>query len=212
MRTLKVVVFLLTFLCLSAQLIRHIYVRWVQEQGSVLDKYARAVHQEIRNATSLQALDKLYAAAVKKAREEAAKAAKTRPQPAENPCDYSEPQDPANSSMEVLALRTAIEDWERKSNEVREVRFYWAWGFLAVALAAVCHRRGWQWAAMALLLLGFSEMEWWTSPSFMGGAQQEFTRLLDNKILFTILSLTVLFWSWLWGPLRLNAALRQDRA
>jgi hypothetical protein len=202
MRTLKVVVFLLTFLCLSAQLIRHAYIRWVQEQESVLDKYALDVHQEIRNATSLQGLEKLYAAAVKKAREEAAKAPKPKPQPDENPCGYSVPLDPADHSEEVQALRSAIQDWEQKSNQVRELRFYWACGLLAVALAALCHRRGWPWAAMALLLLGFSEMEWWTSPSFLGGAQQEFTRLLDNKILCTVLSLAVLFWSWLWGPLR----------
>ncbi|HEV8581642.1 MAG TPA: hypothetical protein VGX68_21450 [Thermoanaerobaculia bacterium] len=49
-------------------------------------------------------------------------------------------------------------------------------------LAVLFHWRGYQWIAMALLILGFSEMEWWTSPSFFGGAQQEFTRLIENKI------------------------------
>ena len=202
MRRLKLIIFILAFLCLSAQLIRHVYVRWVEDQNSVLHKYEQSVQQEIRSATSLQALEKRYAAEVKKAREEAAKAPKTRTVTAENSRGTTEAQDPADQSMEVLALRNAIQDWEQKSNQIRELRFYWACGLLAVALAALCHWRGFQWAAMPLLILGFLEMEWWTSPSFLGGAQQEFTRLLDNKILFTALSLVVLFACWLRGPLR----------
>jgi hypothetical protein len=61
--------------------------------------------------------------------------------------------------------------------------------------------RGWEWAALALQILAFAEMIYWTSPSLLG-ARAEFTRLLNYKLAFTGLSLALLLLSWRFGLLR----------
>jgi len=212
MRAVKLLTFVLALLALSAQLVRHVYVRWVEQSESVLHRYEVPVRSEIRDATSLQDLERRYAQEVKKAR---AEAARKPPQKPEEPCSDTgytspEPEDSADRSSEVLALRSAIGDWENKANEIREVRFFWLCGLAALLLAAVCQWRRWEWPALALVVLGFCEMVWWSSPSFSGGAQHEFTRLLDNKILFTVLSLLALVVLWGIGYLRPAAERRGE--
>jgi cytosine/uracil/thiamine/allantoin permease len=108
-----------------------------------------------------------------------------------------------------MKLREAINDWERKSNEIRELRYFWLVGFLALLAGAWAFRRGSEWPGVALYFLAFSEMIWWTSPSFGGGPEQEFTRLLDQKILFTVLALALLFATWRWGSLKPDANRRE---
>jgi hypothetical protein len=196
MRPLKILVFLLALVAASAQLARHVYVRWVEDRSSVLQRHERPVKTVIREATSLQALEKRYAAELKRARIEAvANAAKRR---AEDP-DY-DPEAAARADSQVSALRDAIQDWERKTNEIRELWYFWSFGLAALLIGAWSHRRGHSWLGMAFYVLAFAEMRW-TSPSFFGGAEQEFTRLLDHKIGFTSLSLLLLFATWRWGNL-----------
>ena len=193
MRAVRLTVFVLATLCLSAQLVRHTYVRWLERHESVLDKYD-TVKSEIMTSASLESLEKRFAEelAKEKAERERKRAARTQ-------------EKEANEPYEQLAsdkLRDAIQDWERKRNEVRELRYFWAAGAGFLVLAALLRRRAGSWLALTLQIAGISEMVWWTSPSFgFGGSQQEFARLLDNKIAFTVLSLVILLLLWFKGGL-----------
>jgi hypothetical protein len=44
---------------------------------------------------------------------------------------------------------------------------------------------------LTLLIAGFSEFIYWTSPTFLGSTR-EFDRLLENKFVFSLLSLVLL--------------------
>ncbi len=197
MRATKILIFVLTMLAGTAQLARHVYVHWVEHRESVLHRYEQDLDTRIRGAESLESLERRYAIEIKRARQEAS--ATTVQRRKENP-DY-DPEYAANADPKVAKLREAITDWERKSNEIRELRYFWFVGFLALLAGAWAFRRGSEWPGVALYVLAFSEMIWWTSPSFAGGPEQEFARLLDQKILFTVLALGLLLAAWRWGSL-----------
>lgn len=59
MRSLKLVVFTLSFVALSSVLLRYGYERWVVQRKSVLDQYARPAEATVREATSLEELGAL---------------------------------------------------------------------------------------------------------------------------------------------------------
>src|SRR3990172_433544 len=143
MRGLRLTVFILAFLSLTAELIRHSYVRWIEDHTSVLDKY-EAVDKEIKEATSLAALEKRYAEELEKQ-----KATKES-----QPSTQFIPQSP------VFKLRQAITDWERRENQIRALRYFWVGGLVCLLLALVCHWRGVQWVSVTLQIAGFAEMAW----------------------------------------------------
>lgn len=197
MRALKLVVFALTLIFGAAQLARHVYVRWVEQQSSVLHRHELPLDTTIREAQSLEALERRYAAELDRARREALARTEER---RKNDPEY-DPQTAAYNDPKVWELRQAIVDWESKSNEIRKLRYYWLVGLLALALGAWLLRRGQDWAGVSLYVLAFSEMIWCTSPYFLGGARRELTRLLDQKLLFTALALGLLAVVWRWGHL-----------
>ena len=73
-----------------------------------------------------------------------------------------------------------------------ELRYFWFSGLAFLIIGVFCYKRGSPWLGLTLLIAGFSEMIWATSPSFRGGTQTEFDRLLTNKIIFSSLSLVLL--------------------
>jgi hypothetical protein len=94
-------------------------------------------------------------------------------------------------------LRDAISTWEEKSNEIRELRVFWTFGFVLFGVGLFLQRRGQDWLGMALIIPGIVEMIWWTSPSFRFiGSPKEFDRLLDNKLLFTFITILLLVAAW----------------
>ena len=197
MRALRLTVFILVFLCLAAELMRHTYIRWVKNHVSVLDKYD-TVASEIKEATSLTALEKRYAEELEK--EKAAK--QSEPAVLGGRSGLAGEFQAVNPESPVFKLRQAITDWEQRENQIRELRYFWVGGLVCLLLALVCHWRGLQWLSITLQIAGFAEMTWWTSPSLgLSGAAEEFTRLLNNKIVFTALALVMLLIFWFTGVL-----------
>ena len=211
MRAMKILVLALTLRLGGAQLARHVYVRWVEQRSSVLHRHELPLDTEIREAKSLEALERRYAAELDRARREAV----ARTEEYRKTDRSYDPQMAAYGDPKVFELRQAIEDWERKSNEIRKLRYYWLVGLLALALGAWLLRRGQDWAGVSLYVLAFSEMIWCTSPYFLGGARRELTRLLDQKLLFTALALGLLAVVWRWGhldPARPSASARSSES
>ena len=199
MRGLKLTVFVLSFLALTSQLLRHTYERWIVRRTSVIDKYATPSTSTARDATSLEDLERRYAIELERARKDVAAFRAGAPQANAVPA-YAYPRSEENDP-EVMRLMMAIRQWETQENEIRALFFYWACGAVILVLATAAHRRRWAWAAVVLQILAFAEMIYWTSPTF-AGPQRELERLLNYKIVFTAISLSALLVAWTAGMLR----------
>lgn len=205
MRGLRFTLFALAFVSLTAELVRHSYIRFVEKHESVLDHYD-AIRNEIKGATSLETLRQRYAEELDKD-----KAAKAQ-QPPSSP-DGGGPAPGfvrEDSESPVVKLRQAITNWEEADNSILELRFFWGAGLALLLLALACHLRGFAWLSVCLQAAGFAEMTWWTSPTYsyvltMGAANEEFSRLLENKLAFTTLALALLLAFWQTGILRPTA-------
>ncbi|NOX53934.1 MAG: hypothetical protein GXP27_05740 [Planctomycetes bacterium] len=191
MKTFQRVLFLLAFVPLSAYTARHVYRRWIEPRDSVLDEFREPIDEEIETASDLESLVARY----RKVKHEVDKiAAKHKGEDEDEWKDTSE--EPFKSEWK---LRNAIENWEAREKEIFELRVYWAFGFLAVLSGTILVRKN-PWLGLAMLITGFSEMIWWTSPPWGGGSAVEFDRLLINKLFFSVASLGLLLGvAWLIG-------------
>ena len=184
MKALEKTLAIIAFLILVSQTVRHAYMLWLEPRGSVLDKYDQPVKNEITNASSLDELVRRYDAAYKKAEE-----ARAQQSNANEGFDYRLQQKEPYKSERLL--RDAITDWERRAKEIREVRFYWAVGLALFLLGILSYKKLNRWLGLTLLITGFSEIIYWTSPTFFGPTR-EFDRLLGNKLVLSVISLVLL--------------------
>jgi hypothetical protein len=190
MKATRLALFVLGLLCFGAQVVRHIYVRWFEPTHSVLEKYEAHVRGDIRNSRSLAELESRYAVELKKS-------GGHPPGPA---AAISDETAPGTARSAVAQLREAIEEWETHEKEIREMRFFYFTGFIALLVAWLISRR-FPWAALSLTILGFSDILWATSPSWRSGPAAEFQRLLENKVVFSLLAIAfLLLFRWR-GPL-----------
>ena len=186
MNALQKTLAIVALLVLVSQTVRHAYVLWLEPRNSVLDKYDRPLKDEISAATSLDQLlsryDQAHTAA-EAARKEAEKNGDKTP-------EFTLAQtEPFKSER---ALHEAITQWEARSKEIHALRFYWLVGVALSALGMVVYFRRRRWLGLSLLIAGFSEIIYWTSPTFLGMSTREFDRLLGYKLAFSVVSLALL--------------------
>ncbi len=181
-RTLAIVALLI----LVTQTVRHAYLLWLEPRGSVLDKYDQPLKGEIAEAASLDSLLARY----DKVRREVEVANQERSKKGQ-PLRFEgrSEQEPYKSER---MLREAIEGWESKSKEIHSVRFYWIIGLVLSVLGLFISRRWNRWFGLSLLIAGFSEIIYWTSPTFLGSTTREFERLLVHKFTLSLVSLALL--------------------
>jgi hypothetical protein len=96
------------------------------------------------------------------------------------------------SSPSESALREAITNWEQRAKEVYALRFYWLVGVALSAAGLAAYLRRHRWLGTTLLIIGFSEIIYWTTPTFFGGGIQEFDRLVQNKLALSVTSVVIL--------------------
>ena len=187
MKVLQRTLFVVTALVLFTQTVRHLYVRYLEPTGSVLDRYEPPVTADIKKANSLDELIRLYDEAYNKVK---AAEAESKDQPKDPTVMSGRIEDEPYKSERLL--KEGIRDWESKSKEVFELRYFWFSGLAFLIIGLFCYERVSPWLGLTLLIAGFAEMIWATSPSFRGGPQTEFDRLLTNKIIFSSISLVLL--------------------
>lgn len=202
MRHLQITVFVIAIMLLTLQIFRHVYVRLLERPtASVLDKYdddkAKTV---VQSAASLDDLVSQYDAAHRKVDEldkevQEALAAGSK----EERYASLEAFRAANEQHYELeaGLRKAIRELEMKNKEVRDMRVFWFFGLAVYLIGALFLISGRGWLGTSLIGPGILEMIWWTSPSFgMGTDAQDFTRLLDNKLILSVVTFLILMLSW----------------
>lgn len=186
MNALQKTLGIIAFLILSSQTVRHTYVRWFEPRASVLDKYDKPLKDEIASATSIDELLRHYDPVRKQvdaAKQELSKAGKK--------LTYEEEKDVEPYKSEH-ALREAITEWEEKSKEIHEIRFFWLIGLAFFVLGLLTYRKVSRWFGLTLLIAAFTEFIYWTSPTFLGANTREFDRLLGHKLTFSVISLILL--------------------
>lgn len=95
------------------------------------------------------------------------------------------------------ALEVEIDARERRGREIRDIWIFSGAGLVLIAIGGAAYLRGAQWSGMTLVIPGFLELLWWSSPSFgMGGALQEYQLLLWNKIALSVIGLGLLYLGW----------------
>ena len=186
MNALQKTLAIVALLVLVSQTVRHAYVLWLEPRNSVLDKYDRPLKDEIFAATSLDQLlsryDQAHTAA-EAARKEAAKNGQPEP-------EYKLAEtEPFKSER---ALHEAISQWEARSKEIHALRFYWLVGVALCALGMIVYTLRRRWLGLTFLIAGFTEIIYWTSPTFLGISTREFDRLLGYKLAFSVVSLGLL--------------------
>jgi len=187
MNPLQKTLAVIALVVLVSQTVRHAYRLWLEPRGSVLDKYDQPLKGEIEKATSLEDLVERY----DKVHKEAEAKRQEREKIPENERQYLNEQQTEPYKSEG-ALREAITDWEKKSGEIRELRSYWGAGFVFLVLGALIYRKRNRWLGLTLLIVAFSELIYWTSPTLFGPGTREYDRLLINKFTFSAISLVLL--------------------
>jgi hypothetical protein len=170
-------------LFLILQTTRHAYMLWFEPRASVLDKYEKPLKDEIEAATSVDELVRRYDVVHKEADRLRAQARAT-----DSHARFDDAEEPFKSET---TLKEAIQSWEERAKDIRELRFYWFVGLLFVGAAVVFYLWFNRWIGVTFLLAGFSEFIYWTSPSFLGSTSREFDRLLLNKLVFSAVSLVL---------------------
>jgi hypothetical protein len=189
MKKFQIVLLVISMVILSSQLVRHCYVRYFHDKKSVLDRYNKKdIDYRIERTSSIEELTKTYEEADRKVRE--FEKGKNRRELEK----YGNRDEPYYSKNR---LENAINDWEAKHERIREVRIFWFAGLLLIMLGSLIYRRIEVWTGISFIIAGFTEMMWWTSPDFASGtAREEFLLLLNTKLLFTVLTLTLMISLW----------------
>jgi uncharacterized small protein (DUF1192 family) len=186
MKALQRTLAILACLFLVIQAVRHVYVLWLEPRNSVLDKYDRPLRDEIAAARSVDELLARYDLV----RREVDRVKADR-RAADPKASFEELQDTEPFKSEA-SLREAIQSWEERAKEIHSLRFYWLVGLILVLVGAASYLRLNAWVGMTLLIAGFSELIYWTSPTFLGAVTKEFDRLLVNKLVLSLVALALL--------------------
>ena len=202
MKALKITVFLLAVLVLTTQFARHIYVRYLEPRGSVLDKFEQTeTKKAIKGATSLGELVSRYDVAKKRVDELDKQIKKAEANKSKDDRDVLRDkfrEEHREDYERESDLKRAVQEWERRSEETYELRVFWLFGFVFFLGGATLLVKGREWLGMAFIVPGIIEMIWWTSPSFrFAGSPIEFERLLMNKLAFTLITLVLVIAAWI---------------
>ena len=186
MKALQRTLAILATLFLVVQTVRHAYVLWLEPRDSVLDKYDRPLKDQIAAAGSVAELLARY----DPVRREVDRVKASR-RAADPKATFEDMRD-AEPFKSEASLREAIQSWEERAKEIHSLRFYWLVGFALVVLGSASYLRANPWVGMTLLIAGYSEVIYWTTPTFLGAVTTEFDRLLVNKLVLSLVSLSVL--------------------
>lgn len=179
-----------TLVFLSTQTFRHIHVKYFAPKTSVLDVFDESTEKEIKESNNLNELVAIYTETQTKVKEyEETKSNK------EIEVHERQAVEPYKSDYKA---RQAIANWEEYNYQILKLRFYWCCGLVSIIIGCLLYVKIDMWIGMVGLITGFSEMIFWTCPTFIGvfGSRVEFERLLKNKLIFSLLAWLILISIW----------------
>lgn len=190
MKTTITVLFLLAVLVSSTQTFRHVYVKWIEPRSSVLDEFRDEVDSNITETESLDELVTLYRNATNEV--ERYESNLDNPKIDHSKRRHAEPYETQ------IKIEREISNREFDANQLFKLKLYWACGFVSLLLGIFSFIRVNQWLGLAGVIVGFSEMLFWTSPLFHNRLHsQQFEHLLNYKLLFSVIAWVLLIGLWL---------------
>jgi len=194
MRGFQNTILVLVVLVLGAQLTHFTYMKFLLPRHSVLDA---EVDQSIKSAKSLKHLLEQLEQSEKKVKEYENKLS-------QEDLHKTHRQDIA-PYLSNRKLKSAIRDWERKQGQLNRLIFQWTIGLLFSLAGAGLYFKRISWIGSAFIVAGLAEMIWWCSPSIaLGGAINEFERILNVKLILSLITMAAFAGIW---PLWQNASL-----
>jgi hypothetical protein len=188
LKGLQTTLFILAFLALSTQSFRHVYVKWIEPQGSILDEFRKSYEQKMDSTQTLSELKKQYADAYNRFEKKDSELDST----------FAGKRSLNEIESEKNRIAQLIRHREERNKDVFELWFFWSCGLLSVIFGVIIYLKLNHWIGMAGLISGFSEMVFWTKPSFRSfGGVPEFEMLLNSKLALSIVTLSILTTLWL---------------
>lgn len=193
MKKLQITLFLLASLVLLTQTVRHVHLYFFElsSNASALDPFESnyQIKKEVTEERSTKVLVAEFGVTQAKIKElEKDKTKEELEELKKTESDLYE----KNSR-----LRSEVEDRERRLREIRDLWIFCAAGLGFILLGGVFYLKQAVWMGLSLILAGFAELIWWSSPSFSGGgANAEYELLLLNKIVISLISLGLLYLAW----------------
>ena len=186
MRGTKIVFFLICMITVSTQTFRHIYVKFLEDTSSVLDKYRSGIELEIDQLKNIEELDSLYGR-----KNEEIKTYENR-----NP-GYKDNEDYKSLEKDRSKIQYEIRETEQLKRSQSKLIFFWIAGFCCVVFGCIAYFFTSKWIGLGSLISGFSEMAVWTSPFWDRSNTLAYIELLNSKLIFSFLTLIVLMCVWL---------------
>jgi hypothetical protein len=190
MKPTLIVLFLIAMLISTTQTFRHIYVKWIEPNDSVLDQFKNEIDTEIEKAKDLDELVELY--------REAKINVDNYEANSENPkIERHNKRDTEPYESEII-IKKEIENREYDENQLFKLWFYWSCGLLSVFFGIFAFQKINNWLGLSGIIVGFSEMLCWTSPLFHNRLlSQQFEYLLNYKLCFSLITWVLLITIWL---------------
>lgn len=206
MKPLQITLFLLAAAIFLTQTVRHTHLMVFGSEPSVLDQFAGdyAEKMKVQEERSTEVLLQEYREVAPKinALEEGKSS------------DELKPIRDANSKLyeQYYMLKGEISLRETRHREIRDIWLFCAAGILMIPLGGWFMKRGWRWAGMSLVIPGFLELLWWSSPTFsFGGAAREYQLLLWNKIGLSVIGIVLLYAAWIFAERDRDSAANGSR-
>ncbi len=193
MKKLQITLFLLASLVLLTQTVRHIHLYFFElsSNTSVIDPFESdyQISKEVAEERSMEVLVADYGAT------------KSKIKALEKGKSKEEIEEIAKAEEDLYQkntkLRYEIEGRERRLREIRDLWLFCSAGLVFIILGAGFYLKQAAWTGMSLLIAGFAELIWWSSPAFSGGgANAEYELLLINKTVISLIALGLLYVAW----------------
>ena len=190
MQRLQTTLFVILMVVLTTQTFRHVYVKWIEPKGSVLDEFRAPAEKKLADTKSLEELKAMYAKArgnlesyeKGKSLEEIALARETE----------------RETYRDERQIEEANKEVEFRERTIFQVWFYWGVGLCSILLGLFVGARIDPWVGMVGLITGFGEMAIVTNPLYRSwGPQTGFEELLTLKMVLSVLSIALLLFLWL---------------
>ena len=189
MKKFATAIFVLFFVLLCTQLVRHAYTRITLNQESVLDKYSKKPSDlQMDSSLSLKELALTYADAEKRIK--LAESGKSKKALAK----YSGDESLTSRKNKIENLITQRESDYRA---IKEIIFFWVTGLILAAAGSLVFIKLEIWVGASMITSGLTMMTWNTGPLFFMTAETHGSSLvLIVKIIFTFITLAALTAYW----------------
>lgn len=193
MKKLQITLFLLASLVLLTQTIRHVHLYFFElsSNTSALDPFES--HYQIKKEVEEERSTRVLVAEFGLTQSHIKELEKGKTKEELEALKKAE----ADLYEKNSRLRREVEERERRLREIRDLWLFCGAGLGLILLGGVLYLKQAVWLGMSLIISGFSELLWWSSPAFSGGgASAEYELLLLNKIILSAIGLGLLYLGW----------------